>query len=86
MKSAIRWIAAILTVLFNGSLGISQNTDSTGPAQFVGSKACSTCHQEQYEGWKQTRMANVVRDPKQHPDAVLADFTSVEPLRTFDLS
>jgi len=28
-------------------------------AQFVGSLACRPCHQQQYEGWKQTRMANV---------------------------
>lgn len=30
-------------------------------------------------------MANVIRDPQQHPDAVLGDFSSPEPLRTFTL-
>ena len=30
-------------------------------------------------------MANVVRDPREHPEAVLADFTKPEPLRTFTI-
>ena len=30
-------------------------------------------------------MANVIRDPKVHPEAVLGDFTSPSPLRTFTL-
>jgi hypothetical protein len=30
-------------------------------------------------------MANVVRDPKVHPDAVLGDFAHPEPVRTFTL-
>ena len=43
------------------------------------------CHAEVYGSWKQTRMANVVRDPKDHPEAVLADFTHPDPLVTFQL-
>lgn len=31
-------------------------------------------------------MANVVRDPKEHPDAVLGDFSHPDPVVTFDLS
>jgi hypothetical protein len=34
---------------------------------------------------KQTRMANVVRDPCEHPEAVLGDFAHPDPLRTFGL-
>jgi hypothetical protein len=30
-------------------------------------------------------MANVVRDPREHPEAVLGDFAHPDPLRTFDL-
>jgi len=30
-------------------------------------------------------MANVVRDPKEHPDAVLADFLHPDPLVTFGI-
>lgn len=54
-------------------------------AHFVGSQACQKCHSALYESWKQTRMANVVSDPKLHPEAVLADFTQANPLVTFSL-
>ncbi len=48
-------------------------------------KLASAATPRNYAGWKQTRMANVVRDPKAHPDAVLGDFTHPDPRRTFDL-
>ena len=38
-------------------------------AHFVGSKSCRACHAAEYDGWQQTRMANVVRDPREHPEA-----------------
>ena len=57
----------------------------TRTAQFVGSAACRSCHAKEYDGWKQTRMANVIRSPREHPDAVLGDFTKPNPLVTFTL-
>ena len=54
-------------------------------AHFVGSKSCQSCHAAEYDGWKQTRMANVVRDPRQHPEAVLGDFKHPNPVVTFTL-
>jgi mono/diheme cytochrome c family protein len=39
-------------------------------AHYVGSAACESCHQEIYDRWRKTRMANVVRDPREHPDAI----------------
>lgn len=53
---------------------------------FVGSESCRSCHQKAYDGWKKTRMANVIQDPRQHPEAVLGDFTHPDPLVTFPLS
>jgi len=44
-------------------------------AHFVGSESCKGCHAKEYNGWKQTRMANVVRDPREHPEAVIGDTT-----------
>jgi len=44
--------------------------------QYVGSAACKTCHAETYARWSKTRMANVVRDPKAHPDAILPDLST----------
>jgi len=54
-------------------------------AHFVGSESCRKCHEEAYAGWKETRMANVIRDPKTHPEAVLGDFRSTDPVRTFGI-
>ena len=59
-----------------------QTPDLTG-AHYVGSKACEGCHRDIYERWKQTRMANVVRDPHEHPDAIAPDLTKPDPLVTF---
>src|SRR5882724_8931991 len=53
------------------------------PAQYTGSAACKTCHPQVYERWKKTRMANVVRDPKEHPDAILPDLSKPDPLLHF---
>jgi len=61
-------------------------TPPAGPAVYVGSQACQRCHAPTYERWSKTRMANVVRDPKAHPEAVLPDFSKPDPLLTFTLS
>jgi len=52
-------------------------------ARYVGSKACARCHQGIYDRWKKTRMANVVRDPREHPEAIAPDLTKPDPLVTF---
>ena len=46
---------------------------STENSHYVGSQACQKCHAEIYDHWKKTPMANVVRDPREHPDAILPD-------------
>ena len=66
-------------------LGAATCSGGQTAATYVGSESCRSCHTKAYDGWKQTRMANVVRDPKVHPEAVLADFTKGNPLVTFDL-
>jgi predicted CXXCH cytochrome family protein len=52
-------------------------------SHYVGSAACQSCHQEIYARWQKTRMANVVRDPRAHPDAIIPDFSKPDPLLTF---
>jgi predicted CXXCH cytochrome family protein len=52
---------------------------------YVGSEACRRCHAPIYERWSKTRMANVVTDPRQHPEVVLPDFNKADPLLTFKL-
>lgn len=55
-------------------------------AVYVGSQACRRCHTATYDRWSKTRMANVVVDPKVHPEAVLPDFSKPDPLLTFSLN
>jgi predicted CXXCH cytochrome family protein len=50
---------------------------------YVGSAACKGCHESVYTRWSKTRMANVVRDPREHPDAITPDFSKPDPLLTF---
>jgi predicted CXXCH cytochrome family protein len=56
---------------------------SGGAAHYVGSAACQTCHAEIYGRWKKTPMANVVRDPHLHPDAIIPDMAKPDPLVAF---
>ena len=50
---------------------------------YVGSAACKTCHSAIYLRWQKTPMANVVRDPKEHPDAIIPDLSKPNPLVKF---
>ena len=51
-------------------------------AHYTGSLACEKCHQQVYEHWKKTPMANVVRDPREHPEAIIPDLAT-DPLAKF---
>jgi len=52
-------------------------------AHYVGSASCEKCHSDIYARWKKTPMANVVRDPREHPEAIIPDLSSGDPLITF---
>ena len=56
---------------------------ASGAAHYVGSAACQKCHAEIYEHWKKTPMANVVRNPREHPGAILPDFSQTNALVNF---
>jgi predicted CXXCH cytochrome family protein len=43
---------------------------------YVGSQSCGKCHEDIYEHWKKTPMANIVLDPRAHPDAIAADLST----------
>ena len=64
---------------------VSPLRSQTASSNYVGSQSCRRCHAPTYERWSKTRMANVVRDPKEHPEAVLPDFSKPDPLLTFTL-
>ncbi|HLJ77518.1 MAG TPA: cytochrome c3 family protein [Acidobacteriaceae bacterium] len=54
-----------------------------GSAHYVGSAACAKCHASIYRLWRKTPMANVVRDPRADPHAVIPDLATntVAPFR-----
>ena len=67
-------------VLFIRSLG-SHSTPEMGQhalrsAHYVGSQSCQKCHASIYERWKKTPMANVVHDPREHPDAIASNLAA----------
>jgi predicted CXXCH cytochrome family protein len=54
----------------------SQQNAVVKSAHYVGSAACQKCHEQIYEHWKRTPMANVVRDPRVHPEAIIPDLAT----------
>ena len=53
-----------------------QQRQASASAKYVGSQACEKCHAEIYQHWQKTPMANVIRDPRQHPDAIIHDLST----------
>jgi predicted CXXCH cytochrome family protein len=68
-------------------LGVSHAADRQSgvavAAHYVGSAACQSCHEDVFARWSKTKMANVVRDPTSHPEAIIPDFSKPDPLLTF---
>jgi|HubBroStandDraft_6_1064221.scaffolds.fasta_scaffold00078_21 predicted CXXCH cytochrome family protein len=54
----------------------TQQSATAGSAHYVGSQSCQKCHGQIYEHWRKTPMANVVRDPREHPDAIIPDLAT----------
>ena len=74
--------AAWKLVLFVRSIGLTtlkeraEQNSTAASAHYVGSAACQKCHAEIYASWKKTPMANVVRDPREHPDAIIPNLST----------
>jgi len=80
------WAVVTGVVSFLGGRAAGAGQRPAAPAvaaTYVGSTACARCHAPIYDRWKRTRMANVVRDPREHPDAIIPDLTKPDPLLTF---
>jgi predicted CXXCH cytochrome family protein len=77
--SRAAWLLPVLLI------GMPRPQFSAEPAHphYLGSAACRTCHASIYDRWKKTRMANVVVDPREHPDAIIPDLSKPDPLVTF---
>jgi predicted CXXCH cytochrome family protein len=53
-----------------------QQEKTAASARYVGSRACQKCHEQIYQRWQKTPMANVVRDPREHPDAIIPNLAT----------
>lgn len=53
-----------------------RQASTAASAHFVGSQACEKCHAQIYQRWTKTPMANVVRDPRTHPNAIIPDLAT----------
>jgi predicted CXXCH cytochrome family protein len=82
MRYRFALVAAALSLLLC-SLAVGAQAPATAERTYTGSAACANCHASVYARWEKTRMANVVRDPKIHPDAIIPDLSKPDPLLTF---
>src|SRR5215213_4888365 len=64
-------------------IATAANTEPVPGAHYTGSAQCRECHQEVYDRWAKSRMANVVRDPKEHPEAIIPDLSMPHTLLNF---
>ncbi len=62
---------------------LAERGPSIGTAHYVGSAACRACHSAIYERWRKTPMANVVQDPREHPEAIIPDLSKSNSLVNF---
>ncbi len=53
-----------------------QQAASTNSAHYVGSPSCQKCHAQIYPRWRKTPMANVVRDPREFPHAIIPNLAT----------
>jgi len=53
-----------------------QQEETAAVARYVGSQACQKCHEQIYRRWKKTPMANVVRDPREYPEAIIPNLAT----------
>ncbi len=72
-----------LTASLETSAAVATAMPTNVVAHYVGSFACQKCHAKIYEHWKKTPMANVVRDPREHPEAIIPDLSQTNALVNF---
>jgi len=66
------------------SVGHAAADQAAATPHYIGSVVCKSCHSEIYARWKETPMANVVRDPRENPGVILPDLSKPDPLVQFN--
>ncbi|MCB9383523.1 MAG: cytochrome C [Bryobacterales bacterium] len=82
-KQILLHFGAPLLALVGTVLGFGQVAPPANEGPFVGSQACQSCHPKIYERWRKTLMANILVDVKEHPEVIVGDFETPNPLVTF---
>ena len=83
LLSQVSLLVVGLTVISISILQAQPTSAETNTKEFVGSQACSSCHKEIHDRWKNTLMANVLQDPQENPEVILGDFSTPNPLVNF---
>ena len=84
LVSYIRHLPGVAAMTPEAATALSPAAPATRRSRALcGSAACKSCHESVYARWSKTRMANVVRDPREHPDAIIPDLSKPDPLLTF---
>lgn len=66
--------AVVLSIILLLSAGGAGAGEVGRAVEYVGSTACAVCHEGKYNMWEETLHANVIKDARRHPEAVLGDF------------
>lgn len=74
-EERVSWalVTYLRSLRFGTPAEVARQQSTSNTAQYVGSQACERCHSSIYGRWKMTPMANVVRNPREHPDAIIPD-------------
>jgi Cytochrome c554 and c-prime len=84
LRSESRWSLVLLAIIAASLVACARREPpANAEKRFVGSEKCASCHQDVYSRWKDTLMAKVIQDPAKHPEAIIADFSTPNPLVTF---
>jgi predicted CXXCH cytochrome family protein len=79
-KMRMALVLVLIISLFLGCLGTDTQKEI---ATYVGSERCGECHRDKYADWENTFHSRMMQDPKKNPNALLGDFESESPVRTF---
>src|SRR5678810_291895 len=84
LRSVSRWSLVLWLAFVTASLAacVRREPPPNAEKHFVGSEKCASCHQDVYNRWKDTLMAKVIQDPARHPEAIVGDFSTPNPLVT----
>lgn len=62
-----------------GTLAGARDTAAVDPGAYAGSAACAKCHPGEYQAWRLSAHARMLRSPRRDPKALLARFSGTPP-------